>query len=319
MDWLVRNPIADMYGPHFLLLYAAVSALTLILCRRALRSADPTRWMVPPPVPPHPDPYELAYLRGGENELVRVVVLGLIQRGYLAASEHRKAWLKAGSEAVVAQAPRPPDPRHLTPLERAVFDGFSSPKSPSEMFKDRALPLRLEPHWAPYRRRLEGGRLLMPPEVRGSARRIGVRGALVILGLGGYKLATALGKGRTNVGFLIIMGILALLLLLLLGVGGVPRLSHKGRQYLERAQLAFERLKERVARLPQAVADHTLLLLVGLFGLGVLAGTPYDYYREIFRRSEARGGSCGTGCGSCGGGGGDGGGGCGGCGGCGGG
>ncbi len=38
-------------------------------------------------------------------------------------------------------------------------------------------------------------------------------GAAVIVGLGGYKLAVALAKGRHNVGFLIMMGLVALCIL----------------------------------------------------------------------------------------------------------
>lgn len=38
-------------------------------------------------------------------------------------------------------------------------------------------------------------------------------GAAVIVGLGGYKLAIALAKGRHNVGFLILMGLVALCIL----------------------------------------------------------------------------------------------------------
>lgn len=97
----------------------------------------------------------------------------------------------------------------------------------------------------------------------------------------------------------------------------------RGREYLQQLQLAFERLKERYSLLSRPADDPNLLLLVGLFGVGVLAGIPYGPYQQMFRRAASTGeshgwnfgswdwGSCGGGCGSCGGGGG---GGCGGCG-----
>jgi hypothetical protein len=38
MDWLIHNPIGDMYGPYFLLFYACIIAVTLAACRwRGLR------------------------------------------------------------------------------------------------------------------------------------------------------------------------------------------------------------------------------------------------------------------------------------------
>ncbi len=36
MDWM-DNPLANMYGPHFLLFYAVVIVVTLVVCSRLLR------------------------------------------------------------------------------------------------------------------------------------------------------------------------------------------------------------------------------------------------------------------------------------------
>src|SRR4051794_41513575 len=83
MDWLIRNPLASMAGPEFLVLYGVVIAATLLWCWWRARAADPTSAQSPPPVPSSPDPYQFAYLRGGENEVTRVAVLTLLQRRYL--------------------------------------------------------------------------------------------------------------------------------------------------------------------------------------------------------------------------------------------
>ncbi len=313
MNWLLHNPIADMPGPRFLLFYAMVIVLTVVGCWLARRSSDPTTTLAPPPVPPNPDPYEVAYLRGGENEVTRVAILSLIQRGYLRATQTPKHLLASAGEEHLAHAPDHPDPRHLTPMERAVFGWFATAHTAGEIFQSTELTSRIQAYCLPYDSHLKSQRLLMPPEASQSAWNIGRTGALVILGLGGYKLALALMKGRTNVAFLILMGLLSLVPLVL--VCRTPRISSRGRAYLERLQLAFDRLKGRAASLAQGGVDPNLLLLVGLFGVGVLAGTPYDYYQKMFHKAASSGGSCGGGCGSCGGGGGDGGGGCGGCGG----
>jgi hypothetical protein len=57
MDWLMHNALADMYGPHFLLLYGSVIVLTLAACWWTLRQCDPTTSLFPPAVPSAPDPY----------------------------------------------------------------------------------------------------------------------------------------------------------------------------------------------------------------------------------------------------------------------
>ncbi len=38
MDWLSNNPVANMYGPHFLLLYGVVIVITLGACWWMLRN-----------------------------------------------------------------------------------------------------------------------------------------------------------------------------------------------------------------------------------------------------------------------------------------
>ena len=48
-----------------------------------MRGRDRTANLPPLPIPADPDPCEIAYLRGGENEATRLIVFDLIQRGCL--------------------------------------------------------------------------------------------------------------------------------------------------------------------------------------------------------------------------------------------
>lgn len=321
MDWLMHNPVADMYGPHFLILYGSVIIATLMVCWSSINLRDPTKNLSPPLVPANPDPYEIAYLQGGENQLIRVIILNLIQRQYLQVTKTPRLSSQSKTELGLAKASKPPDPRHLSPMERKVFEGFTSFHSAHEIFQS-PLPAYVKSHCTGYDQKFQNEKLFYPVEVKEKATRASLIGALVIIGLGGYKFCVALAKGHTNVGFLIIMGIVGLVLLF--KICRPPRLSSRGKVYLERLQRAFEKLKERISAATTEVADQTFLLLVGLFGVGVLAGTAYDYYQEMFQRRTSSAGiwnwgfgscsSCGSACGSCGGGGGCGGG-CGGCGG----
>lgn len=316
MDWLMNNPIANMYGPYFLVLYAFVIAATLAICRWKSRDSDPTASSSPPPIPPDPDPHEVAYLRSGENEVLKLVILDLVQHGYLQLVE------KKILEGQVAQAPNHPDPRHLSVVERNVFDYFSIPRPPDDNLESPILASKINQLCAPYAARHESERLLTSSEAQDASRQVMKLGAFVIAGLGLYKLFAALTSGHTNVWFLILLGIGGLFLLV--KVCRLPRLSVRGRAYLERYQQALEPLKASMPVLGRRQVDSTALLLVGAFGIGALSGTPYDAYQQIFRKQKSKGdwfgdgggwfgdggswfgdgggcGGCGGGCGGCGG------------------
>src|SRR5262245_11445437 len=115
MDWATNNMIADLHGPGFLLFYACVIVVTLVVCRwQSQQPMNPGGR--PPQIPSNPDPYEIAYLRGGPAEVVRLAVFMLMERGYLLPVNS----LKAGMNQTVKQADPLPDINALTPLERQV-------------------------------------------------------------------------------------------------------------------------------------------------------------------------------------------------------
>jgi uncharacterized protein (TIGR04222 family) len=309
MPWLPSGLIAEMPGPLFLALYAAVIVATLVACYLMKPKRDASSDLPPLLPPEQPDAYELAYLRGGENEVVRIVLFDMIQRGYLEVVDEKLLIFTKGQK--LRQKPGHPDPRHLSQLGQAVFAWFSEPRSPADVFRSSPLVGIVQEHCRSSHRRLEKESLFCLDEVKSACRWLAVVGTVVILGLGAYKLVVALVKGKSNVGFLIMMGIVATAILW--KVCASHRLSHRGREYLDRLQATFQGLKGR-ASAPAAGPDPTLVLLVGLFGVEALAGGSYDYFKRMFAQSAGGGGCGGGGCG----GGGCGGGGCGGCGGCGG-
>ena len=325
--------LADLSGPHFLLLYLVLISGTLTWVGVNRRTLDPTAAERPPQVPLHPDPYEIAYLRGGENEVTRVTILNLIQRGYLEIQETRKGRMK---EQHIGQSPASHDTAALSStLERDVFRDFTGPRTAREIFQS-SLPRTVKGHCTGYEQALRAERLLATEEQKQAVRRLGWTAALIILGLGGYKLAAALVNGYDNVVFLLLMAVVSTVVL---AVMVQPRrLSRRGDEYLRRLQQAFQTLKraggvqlshddqddlvkQALARRPRmvpieaemAVVDP-LVLRVAVFGTASLAGTPQAAYGQMFAQSASSGGGCGGGGGGCGGGG-CGGGGCGGCGG----
>ncbi|MBH8562347.1 TIGR04222 domain-containing membrane protein [Nostoc sp. CENA67] len=305
------NPIANMYGPLFLLFYAFVIVVTLIVCGWGMQG-DSTAKLPLPSVPTNPDPYEIAYLRGGENEVTRLAVFDLIQRRYLEIDGKN-----------LKQPLSRPDVNTLTSIEREVLDGFLYSRKASEIFQS-SLPGKVKQHCTVYEQRLQNEQLLFPNTSKQFVKRLCFIGTLIILGLGGYKLIAALATGHSNVMFLVIIGIFSQIILLC--VCQTPRLSQRGKAYLQRLQNTFEGLKKQVSTVQLNATDSNILLPLAVFGISILVGSPYAEFEKMFHVAAANastsfsGGvsSCGSGS-SCGGGDGGGGGCGGGCGGCGGG
>jgi uncharacterized protein (TIGR04222 family) len=105
------NPF-DLRGPEFLIFYLIVSAsviVALILLRRTLESASPLKLDLA-------DPYLVAYLRGGQEETLRVALVSLIDRGLLIADGTRIS----RADNVTPEAVR-------KPLDRALLQTFATP------------------------------------------------------------------------------------------------------------------------------------------------------------------------------------------------
>ena len=305
MSWL-DNPLANMYGPHFLLLYAAVAVVGLaalwFLPRRDATSGEPA-----PPVPSEPDPYAVAYLRGGLHEVSRVAVVELLQRRYLTS---RKGVFKKGKKA--------PSLRYLEGIPRVAYDWFKAKRKRSvrEVFDPMGVPTALREQVEPaLRQPLEADRLLATAQTRRRRRWLTALAAVLLLVLGVYKLTVALTKGYTNVLFLVLLLVVSLAVSVVIVVK-LPRTTARGRKYLDGLSLAFRQLEKSSGT---ASKSACLPLLVGLFGSSALSGTSYAFHtgelEQLRHTAQSNDGIFSTSCGSsCGGGGGGCGGGCGGCG-----
>lgn len=303
MDWLLHNGIADMRGPDFLKLYALIIGITLAVLGILLRRADTTRRLAPARVPAELDPYEMAYLREGKEEVARVVVVNLLQRDYLMANPK--------DEDEIIHHPKHPDLRHLTAIEREVFDAHGGSAKAREVLKTAHTPA-LTRLCAGYEETLRSEQLLTSTEARRAGVRIIVCALLILVGLGGYKFAVALTKGRYNVAFLVLMGFGGSGAALAMYAALLPRVSARGRRYLEDVHLALSKLRERVRYRSSGANDSdALLLAVGAYGMSELEGTPYGFYHSMWKRPDTSssgcgggscgGGGCGGGCGGCGG------------------
>lgn len=273
-----------------------------------VRYIDPTLNLPVPAVPKKPNAYLIGYLRSGKKEVMKLILLDLTERGYLQIKEapkwpYNKQW--------IAQATDPPSLNDLSDLERYVFNYFAISSEPNRILK--SIPSSVEEICEKFQHELENEKMLPSSNYSFVGILAGAVGISVIAGLGSYKLMAALEKGRSNVGFLILLCVFSLMSLIF--ICKQPRITQLGRRYIDQLQHAFKKLKKE-----DNVSDSgkTELLLMGVFGVTVLAGSQFPSIGNLFHQATSCSGGCssscsGSGCNGCGGGGC--GGGCGGCGG----
>jgi uncharacterized protein (TIGR04222 family) len=326
MDFLFDNPLANLYGPYFLIFYICFIVCTIIGYRVLRERIDKTAHYAIPPIPVNPDPFEIAYLRGGANELARAAVFSLNQKSLLRFANNEKT-------SHIYPTGFQFDKRDLKPIERTTLEWFSATRETKELFSQKdGLAVALKPYCDTFQSRLKMQNFFPDAEMTRRNNRLALKAFLIFGGLGAYKIVAALYNGYWNVFGIVFITVIGLFVL---GIAAKKsRLTKLGKMYLERLQLAFERIKpsnHNLLSVTETVPSATFaavdpfLLSVGVFGGAALAGTIYSDYNRAFERahsqSAASSGGCGSSCGSssCSSGGGDGGGGCGGgCGGCGG-
>lgn len=285
------NPFG-LAGPEFLGFYAAVSVavlLTVLIVRHGLGPAGrPQRRLT--------DPYDIALLRGGPAEAIRVAVLALVERKLLTRSGTSLESVK-GAPAQVTD-----------PAEQAVIRACVLSIEGWKLLTNRTALAGFEPR----QRELKAQGLA--PNAALTLKQGGVAFAgLVLLGaIGGIKLAIATSAGHTNVSFLFFVTIFAV------GVMGV--ITARRIWATPRGQIALGDLRDLFGALrghPVSNRPDETLFLAAVFGISALPAAERAVMRNTFQpppgKSSGCGssGSCSSGS-SCGGGGG--GGGCGGCG-----
>lgn len=301
------NPF-DLTGPQFLVFYIGLSVLALIaivLTRKYVESSEAPKLDLS-------DPYLIAYLRGAEPETLRVATVSLIDRGLLVAT---------GTQLKTADKASPDAVRR--PIEKELLHRFKRADEATAIFEDA----RLRATCKPFEQALKNAGLLPNDQIHNSRMTRLLIACAILGGVGVIKVLVALSRGRTNVWFLVILMVVAIVIAIKISF---PRLTETGKAMIADLQNLYSGLKDRALLLQTGGASIEPLMLAAVFGVGALAGPSFAYTHALFPRATANqqtgsSSSCGSSCSSvasCGssdGGGGCGGGGCGGgCGGCGG-
>jgi uncharacterized protein (TIGR04222 family) len=272
------NPF-DLPGPQFLLFYLGLSAaviVALIVARKFAESSAAPKLDLS-------DPYLIAYLRGGDAETLRVAAVSLIDRGLLVVTGTQ---LKRADHAVADSVRRP--------VEKELLQRFNRPDEAAAIFADARLKVACKP----FEDTLKTAGLL-PSESIQSARllRLSVAG-LILTGVGFVKIVVALSRGRTNVGFLVVLIIVAVFIAVKVAA---PRLTEAGKAMIADLQNLYSGLKGRALLLQPGGATIEPLMLAAVFGVGALEGAGFAFTRVLFPRAKAKdqsGATCGSSCGS---------------------
>jgi uncharacterized protein (TIGR04222 family) len=291
------NPL-DLRGPEFLVFYCVLGlAITVVvwLVRRNGERGDTPR--------PLADYLEIAFLRGGAVEAIQVAALTLIDRGALSVEGART--LVAAKDAA----------RRVTKAtERAIVTRVGVSAGMSDLLADHALTTAVTAECEPE---LVRRGLLPDAGQRASRNRLWLWSAGLLALVAALKIAVALSRGRSNIGFLIALaGAFAFVTFVVTH----PRLTPSGHALVGDLRTLFSGLKDRASSMRPQSGGTDLALLVAVFGVD--AALPvYPEAKRLFPQASASdggssddgssGSSCGSSSGSsCGGGGG----GCGGCG-----
>jgi len=268
------NPF-DLPGPQFLLFYLLLSLFILAVVWLLRRNAEAG----PPPQLNLADPYLVAYLRAGEAETMRLAVVSLIERDMLATN---------GTQLLRKSKPGPKV--NANPLEHAVLSKFSQPGEAASIYKDASLKAVCQQ----YRQQLEQVGLL-PDNSTKAARWLRMSVAVLFLGgVGAVKVMIGLSRERP-VAFLVILMILVLIALI---ATSFPRLTERGKEFLEDARTLYGGLRDQAAVMQSGAATPEVLMLAAVFGVGVLSTSAFGYTRQLFPQATSSSSSSSSSCGS---------------------
>jgi uncharacterized protein (TIGR04222 family) len=306
------NPF-DLRGPEFLAFYTALSFIALIICivwQQRLEARGPAVDEQAAFREIARDPCQIAYLRGGVQEVLCIAAVALLDRGLLTLSADK---LKTTAADAMTKA--------RLPLEKAILSRFHTPQSARELFSDDVILREAEMVGEPLREK----RLLRDPAVLAD-RKIAIRSVTFFLwAVSVTKIGIAFSRGHTNVELLILLTVIVTIILAVTqGKGRTAR----GARIFARINTYFSGLKNRRASIHVGGGSGEATYYAAVFGLTLLPAAMVGLLQPlqaVSRTASLAGSSCGftSSCGgssscsggsSCGGGG-CGGGGCGGCGG----
>ena len=302
------DPIATMPGPAFLLFYSILFVAAMYALRRRIKSLNTQSDSLPPlKLPEKIDPYQIAFLRGGENEVLRTAMVELVDQGVITQTLPTKPLAKLFPTKPVTWESKVDEEsiKNFTPLQQQLINHFRIPQKAESIFSTTNITISKDATES-FREWIQKESLLNNYDQWNSIRTMAW---MLFLGLEAtalYKLAAALANRHHNVFFLVLYMIATPIAILI--VLQRKRLSDRGRAFLNDVQAACSavRLLKRAQTQPPSnpsllAADVSLpLLAMGVYGVASLPGSSLDPIYKSYQKSVATTGGCGVASGGCG-------------------
>lgn len=282
-----------MSGPVFLLVYALLALAVNFWLRHDQRQrevAQPARFMEIAQ-----DPYQVACLRDGDKAAVHLAVFSLLDRGLLeeAGGAVRRARADADSFA-------------RRPIEKAVLSCCTGWSEVATIETSLGVMAACQA----YQRELQQLRLLAGATTFAERFYPFVASLALLLGVALARVLWALGHGRHNIGFLLVLALIGGIALV---IAWRRRRTGLGDAALDRLKILFAALKRRSPSLAPGGESNDAVLTAALFGMAALPTDSFPYLERVFPKPKSSGdgggdggssdggGGCGGGCGGCGG------------------
>lgn len=254
------NPL-DLTGPEFLRFYLAWGLGGLLLAawlrsswlNRVEAQVEARPW-IPGYYPQDSEAYAVAFLRGGPREAARTLLARLVAGDFAVVANRQVQKMPAGGASPT-----------LLPIERRALAALGGSQSPAEALS--SIQIAVEPELREMENNLARQGLTLSAEQKKSLRNLQILALLLIAGLGVTKLAVALARGKTNVGYLLVL--LALYTLAIVFFLRTPRIAPAGQAYLDWLRESHDELAQRTTSgKTHEVSD--LVLAAGIFGPPVI-------------------------------------------------
>lgn len=257
-------------GPRFLVFYALLAA-GLAIALRLRGRAGPEGAATLRIDSLAQDPYQVACLRGGAAEAVRVAVVNLVDRGLLVHTVGQRLGVTVeGSEDL---------PRR--DLDRAILRCCrAAPMTPQEIAADRGVSAVVRALEAQLQR--QG--LRRTEAQRATDRWLRLAALAILAGVAGARIVQALSHGRTNIEYLFMLAFVAGLV-----VHRTPseQLTRQGRRMMAGLQALMRRLRDRADRLAPGGATNEAALLAAVFGIHALPVTAFAFAEKVYPKPRA--------------------------------
>ncbi len=266
----------NLTGPQFLLFYCELILFVFVLLAIAFRLRQMAGVNEDPRMT---DPYEIALLRAGPAEAVRIAMMSLVDRDLLRIDGDNFV-ARADAQALVRR-----------PLEKAIVVHFRRANNDEpEAVASHAL---VAPHVNALRLDLVERRLLSDPlHLSTNPCFAPAVSAILLLGIVAFVRITVSGPPFL---FLAILGGLAAIVIL---IGYARRSTPLGRRTLRQLQALFKRLCARANTLRAGGQTNEATLLAAVFGLNALPESSFNWLERLRARKGSNSSSCGSSCGS---------------------